>query len=369
MSWSISHRNSEACAAEAHAAVQRGDMNKAKELFTSAARFESDALENLATDKPRTLGITAVSAASLWYKGGELPTAERVAYRALAMDGIPQFAVQDLRELLQAIWNEQAQLAAGIKFIPGQVIVSVKGGEVVTGGAPLDLILSKVQTVQSLFFRTAEFLKSVPLRKKGPPSRELQEQCRPWLFQSVPGSYQFAVAIQKPAQAELFPKDGPEPAVLTETFLAILRAAGDDPSETLKEVVPDEEYRATFLKMTRNLAPTGKSFAQMEIRGPGDRKPVVLSSENRKTISETLRLPKSAADGGADDEAVLRGTLRALDLDKDWLEVSTNGHHQRVSGVGETIDDLIGPMVNHEVTVRVRKKGRSWQFIDIELEE
>jgi hypothetical protein len=86
----------------------------------------------------------------------------------------------------------QAQRKAGVSFASGQVVVSVKGREVVTGGAPLDAVLDKVQIIQSLFFRAAEYLKNIPLRKKGPPSKELQAQCGPWLFQSVPGSYQFA---------------------------------------------------------------------------------------------------------------------------------------------------------------------------------
>jgi hypothetical protein len=284
---------------------------------------------------------------------------------------MPVFAVDELRGLLQAIWNEQAQQQAGVSFVPGQVVVSVRGGEVVTGGAPFDLILNEVQIVQSLFYRTAEYLQSAPLRKKGPPPKELQERCRPWLFQSVPGSYQFAVAIQKPAQGEMFETDTPEPEVLTEKFLSILRAAGEDPAEALKVIVPKEDYRSTFLKLTRNLAPTGKVFDQMEIRGAGDRRPIVLSSSSRKVISETLRMPTEAVPAEiAGPETTLHGTLRALDLDNDWLEVSVDGTHKRVTGVGETVDDLIGPMVNREVNVRVRSGRRAaLTFIDIEQEE
>jgi hypothetical protein len=58
--------------------------------------------------------------------------------------------------------------------------------------------------------------------------------------------------------------------------------------------------------------------------------------------------------------------LRALDLDNDWLEVSVDGTHKRVTGVGETIEDVIGPMVNREVNVRVRSGRRvALTFIDI----
>jgi hypothetical protein len=42
----------------------------------------------------------------------------------------------------------------------------------------------------------------------------------------------------------------------------------------------------------------------------------------------------------------------------------------RSIGVGDVVDDLIGPMVNREVKVRARQNRRgTLSFIDIELEE
>ena len=373
MSWAVLHSESEALASAAHEALAHGEGDRAADLFRRAAKAEENALDAIEPEKPRTLGITATSAAALWYKAGRLDEAARLAHRASAMHGIPAFALHDLRELLQAIWNEQAQRDAGVSFVPGQVVVSVKGGEVVSGGAPLDVVLDKVQIVQSLFYRTAEFVKDLPLRRHGPPSKALQARCRPWLFQSVPGSYQFAVAIQKPAQAELFPSDDPEPEVLTQTFLSILRTAGEDPSEGLKAVVPKDDYRTTFLKMARNFAPTGKVVEQIEIRGSDDRIPITLSSGSRRLISDLLRNAvgdKRPALAAPDEETVLVGILRALHLDLDWIEVTVAEQHQRVVGVGDVVDDLIGPMVNREVRVRVRKNRRGiLSFIDIEQEE
>ena len=122
------------------------------------------------------------------------------------------------------------------------MVISVRGGQIVAGGAPLDLIVEKVQTVQSLFYRTAEYLKALPLRKKGPPSKELQELCKPWIFQSVPGSYQFTVAVQKPAQGELFPGADLDPEVLTRKFLAILKASCESPDMDLRQEVDKEDY-------------------------------------------------------------------------------------------------------------------------------
>jgi hypothetical protein len=372
MSWTLYHNQSETLAAAAHQAQAAADAKRAAELFEQAAVAEENALDSLGPDKPRTLGVTAISAAALWCKGGKPERAAQLAHRASAMQGMPAFALQDLREVLQTIWNEQAQHQAGVSFAPGQVVVSAKGGEVVSGGAPLDVILDKVQGIQNLFYRTAEFLKDLPLRRHGPPSKELQAQCRPWLFQSVPGSYQFVVAIQKPAQSDMFPADNPEPEVLTDTFLSILQAAADDPGDSLKAIVPDEDYRTIFLKMTRNLAPTGKVIEQIEIRGPRSGAAITLSPGSRRAISTTLR---PARDGQAeappaDNETVLSGVLRALHLDDDWIEVTAEGKHQRIIGVGDVVDDVIGPMVNKEVRVRVRKERRGKLiFVDIEQED
>src|SRR5262249_46030363 len=153
----------------------------------------------LDVSKIRTRAITAISAVSLWYKATIFDRAEQLAFSILADQTIPPFARKDLRDLVQAIWTESAKKAANVGFLPGQVFVSVKGGDVITGAAPLDLVLEKVQTIQSMFYRTIEFVKDMPLRPRGAPIREIQESCRPWLFQAAPGSYQFSVAIQQPS--------------------------------------------------------------------------------------------------------------------------------------------------------------------------
>jgi hypothetical protein len=378
MNWSSEHRESERLAAAAHETLRHGDAKRAQDLFARAAMAERRALDYIGPDKPRTFGITAVSAVSLLYKAGCLDEAEQLAHRAAANSDMPSFALAELRALLQTIWYEQAQTQAGTSFLPEQMIVSIKGGEVIAGGAPLDLILGKVQIIEKMFYRIAEFLKSLPLRKKASPSKEIQELCRLWLLQTVPGSYQFIVALRKPLRLGTFPADDPEPETLMNTFLSIVRAAGEAPDEELKTVVPNDDYRETFMKMTRDLAPGDKAFDQIEIRGAGDHKPIILSANSRKLISDRLRgsvfLPIGQVNevllaDGQTEEATLRGVLRAVDLDKGLLEVVVDGEREQVTGVGKVVDDLIGPMVNHEVRVRVRRgKRNALTFIDIEQE-
>jgi hypothetical protein len=373
MSWTKLHAESERLAAEGEEASRRGEHVHARSLYAQAAEAEARGLDFVDPGKRRTAGICSVSTVSLWFKAQEYVLAQQTAYKWLSKGWLPEFAVDQLKSLLQETWNEAARAKAGLKFLPGQINVSVSGGEVIAGGAPLDLVVNKVQTVQSYFYRTVEYLKGLPLRKRGFPDHEIQEMCRPWLFQSSAGSYQFAVAIQDPRQLELklFEEERPKAVEVAQKLLAILRASIEDPAELFAALVPEEDYRATFLRLTRNLAPTGKTFAQMEVRSLEEPHPITLGPSARKAISKALRSqrPKEDEQAEAKPEAV-RGILRALDLERDWLEVIVGDQQVRVHRVGETVDDVIGPMVNRPVVVDTVRdlKGR-YSFRDIELDE
>lgn len=371
MNWSESHKQSEQLASQAESAMRVGDHDRALDLYAQAADAEETALSLVDQGKPRTLGISCVSAISLRYKAHQFDKAESTAYRCLAIAGLPEFATEQLRSLLQSIWSEMVRQKAGVRFATGQVTVSVKGGQIVEGGAPLDLIVEKVQTVQNLFYRTAELLRGLPHRKRGGPTQEIQETCRPWLFQTVPGSYQFAVAVQDVRQTDLFKTDEPVAKDIASRFMGILRASIEDPEGALIELVRDEDYRGTFLKLARNLAPTGKTFSQMEIRSTDESHAITLVPDVRKAIAQTIRSssPQQITSDKLAEEN-LRGILRAVHLDQDWLEVTIGSDHVKVINVSEAVDDIIGPMVNKQVLVRVARdqKGKLL-FRDIEPDD
>jgi hypothetical protein len=374
MSWIDHHSKSEELDSKAEHERKRGSVEQAILLYRQAAEEECSALRFVAEGKARTYGITAVSAASLWYKARDPKMAEQVAHHALSSGILPAFASQQLRQLLQTIWSDEIRANSGVEFTKGEVLVSVSGGEVVLGGAPLDMILQKVKEVRGIFFRTIELLLNVPLRKKGEPSLEIQEQCRPWLFQAPPGSYQFAVRIEKPRQLPMFPTGVPGIEEVTEAFMEIVRASAEESGERLREIVPDEEYRSTFLKMTRNLAPTGKTFGKMEIKVADELMvpPVVLTPESRQVINEIIRPPKKPGDKEEPSPEQIHGILRNLHLDSDWLEIAmTYGERDtiRVYETGEIIDDIVGPMVNRRVVVDVARRKRKYIFRDIQLDD
>lgn len=367
MTWAELHTESERLAIEAQLALKARNTDQAIALYRQAAEIERQALDILDMSKVRTRGITAVSAVALWFKAREYIQAEQLAHSMLADPHIPSFAREEIRNLVQAIWTESSKQKAGVSFVPGQVMVSVKGGEVITGGAPLDLIVDKVQTIQSMFYRTIEFMRGVSHRRVGRPAKELQESCRPWLFQSVPGSYQFSVAIQKPIQPDFF-KEDIEPDRIAQHFLEIVSASAGDDATELERLVPDETYRNTFLKLSRNLSPTGKTFDRLELRTSGEVRPIALDVESRNNINQQLRKKSALPEKTEETEEELRGTLRAVHLDKDWIEIAVDGEAIHIDGLQDAVDDVIGPMVNRPVIVRaIRSAQNKFKFVDIEL--
>jgi hypothetical protein len=367
VSWKEFHSQSERLAIDAALADKGRQFETAKRLYREAAQLERKALEALDSSKLRTRGITAVSAVALWFKASAFVESEQLAYKMLSDETTPDFARVQLRNLVQAIWTEATKQQANVQFLPGQVFVAVKGGDVVTGGAPLDLIVDKVKTIQSLFYRTIEYLSGTPHRRTGAPAKELQESCRPWLFQTVPGSYQFSVSIQSPTQPDFF-KDQVQPERIARHFLDIVQATADDSMEQLQKLVVDADYRGTFLKLSRTLAPTGKQHDRIELRGATDGASVTLVPESRKAISAQIKNQAARPIKTDGQQVELRGVLRAVHLDRDWLDILVDGKSIHVVDVVDTVDDVIGPMVNRVVTVTAIKTNTDKvTYVDIEL--
>src|SRR6266508_3555274 len=104
MTWLEHHEESERLAAEAEVVSRAGDRALAAKLYAGAAVAEARALDALDPAKSRTLGISVVSAVSLYFKANELDQAQVAACRGLASERVPSFASEQLKSLLQSIW-------------------------------------------------------------------------------------------------------------------------------------------------------------------------------------------------------------------------------------------------------------------------
>ena len=364
MTWLEHHSLSEGYASEAELASRRGEFVRARELYQKAAQFEEQALQELGIDKLRTYSITAISAVSLYFKAAQWDEARILAYRCLASDKLLQFAWRQLEDLLDTIKIEQS----GIEFDDSHLLVSLKGGEILPGSGPMDLIIEKYQRMRALLYRTTEYMKQLPHRRRGEPNKLIQNSYRPWLFQATPGSYQFSVAFQETRQLEMFDGDDVSPEQIVDRLFGILQACAESPREGLLVSVPDYDYRNTFLKLTRDLAPTGKGFSQLNIQTASAPYTIAFFPATRYAINDVIRTSRPSAPNAKDVE--IRGTLRALHLDSDWIEVTASDNQSlRVDQAGEEVDDRIGPMVNHPVVVYATQIGGKFHFVDIEMDD
>ena len=368
MTWLEQHRLSERHASDAEVAKRSGEHAQAQELYAIAAHHEEVSLGTIASDKPRTYGIVAVSAVALRYKAAEFAEAKMLAYKCLASQRLPEFASRQIEDMLQSIMRG----LAGVYIEEAHMLVSLKGGAILYGGAPLGLIVEKSQKMRSLIYRTTEYLKNVPHRRRGEPIKEIREAYRPWIFQAEPGSYQFTVSVQKNRQLKLtlFDDDDLHPEQIVVQLFHILQACSESPYVGLSLVVPEDEYRISFLKLARDLTPTsgGTDFTHLHIQTASAPRAIGLNKNTRNAINEAIRANRQLSPD--EEEVEIRGILRALHLDSDWIRVvQDDGSNIRINRAGEEVDDRIGPMVNQPVIVRVAKSGAGVRFLDIELNE
>ncbi len=108
MSWMKHHSKSEKYAGQAEMVSRKGDLPEATKLYQLAAKEEEIALSKLDPGKKRTIGITAVSVASLWFKGKNFKKAANIAYKYLGSYSLPSFAIAQLQDILETIWKEES---------------------------------------------------------------------------------------------------------------------------------------------------------------------------------------------------------------------------------------------------------------------
>jgi len=97
------HRESEILASKAELLTRQNDMEAAKSFYAKAAAFEEAALKAVGSDKPRTLGILAVSTIALYYKGADYDSVKRLTRELFSQYQLPEFAISQINEILDEV--------------------------------------------------------------------------------------------------------------------------------------------------------------------------------------------------------------------------------------------------------------------------
>lgn len=374
---SSAHQRAQELASRAGLARREGNRGMARRLFSEAADLEGEELFRTSKDRVRTRSILAVSYVSMLYKSARYADAEHAIYQLMAGGDLMEFAEVQLRDLLESVFDEQS-LPEGYEYSGDELEFALRGGQVGFGTAPFDLILQTGTGLRNYVTRMTEFTGGFPFRPRGAAPNEVQRalQTRATVPQS--GSYRLSLRIVEPSQTVLFPEPkSVQPRRAIDTALEVMRLAAGGTSashQRLQEVVPDRQYRKAFLGILRNLAPTGRQAESLEVRRVGaDADPydrVYFTKASGEKMKDLLLYeePQEAS------ERVVHvdGVLRALHLDKRWLELALpDGKRLRYRTPKDALDDVIGPMVNRKVRATGRRRGKQtkleFDLLDIEV--
>ncbi len=371
MTWLEHHQRSERLASEAETA-----WRKAKRAYREAASAEMAALENIDRTKARTLGITVVSAAALYFKAREFSEAEKLARWWIDQGVLPRFADGKLKSLLWAIRTSRAAApsepvdVAGPEQALDLVWFSLDGGAAGGEGPPLGTVAGKMGTVEKIWYLTAEYGERIPFGESS-LRRSCRKRHRPSLVQVARGSFQFAVASEAEVRLggsdvsgsrEESPINQSIPNVAS-LLVKILGSGVSVPDRGFEEAVQSPDYRNEYLRLTAQLAPDGKQYDMLTIQSANGQ-PIQMDTTKGRQIR---KLWKESCNREEEGPRQLRGTLRAVDLDKHWLELTDDRQRWRVTGyAGDASENWIGSLLNHRVVVDVNVAGGKVGFRSIQ---
>lgn len=376
------HSRAQELASRAALRLRDGDKTGARDLYSQAADLEVAALQATPAAKPRTWGILAVSASALLYKARRYADAETLLHSLLQHRDLSPDVRTQLRDILDTVWDETT-LPDGFEYSPNEILVSLRGGSVGRGTAPLDVVLSKAADIRNLVTRALEWGANLPFRTRGLPPPDVMATLQARVTQPQAGSYRFSIRLAAPSQIPLFPElERVGIAGVTDSLFRVVEAATSgrpDSSHLLQSLVTSREYRGAMLKLLRNIVPSGQQVGEVELaqvtKGEGqepDFRAVRLVPGAITQIRDVLRA-ESPSTSEQFEDVEIRGTLRAVHLEDDWIGVVTADGFKKLVGVGELLDDVIGPMVNKKVLVRAQQrvgKGASKPTVtDVEVEE
>ena len=374
------HHEAEALAAAAESAARLGDAARARLYYGQAAAHEGLAVLPFRSGlKGRTFSILAVSHASLLYKAKQLETASRVTCAYLGDQLLNGWGRAKLAELLEVIWDEQVVTRAGLEYSGEELWFALRGGAIGAGTAPVDVALHYMNTANQLVYRSVEWSGKFPFRRRGVAPVEVRRTLQARATQPVVGSYRFSVRLVTTEQPSLFPEQTPkdriDPAEVSAFVVDFLRAAADPTDDKLARFVPDKDYRSALLQLTRNLVPReAEPVREVEVTrlSDGQVETALLHQFSGLAVKAAIERDRPA-NPSAIEPARVAGVLRALHLDKNWLEIAGDaGVVQKCETREDVLDDVVGPMVNKRVVATgrwVTRRGKqAFLMHDLELE-
>jgi len=367
-------------AEEAFIYKKQGKEEKAKELFQKALVLEQEAAEKLYISKEvePTRSILYRSAASLAFHVGDYETADRLVANGLAGYPPPEIK-EELKNLYEDINFERHLSSKGLLIDKNQWMMSLSGDAISYGGTAAEQLLTRVDKLTNIFYRTVERLLDVPYREHGGVNKSIKNAYGLYINAFSPGSFSVSFQVGKPdPQMKMFSelkelkKIEPD-EIVDEIFDCFEMIENEEPTK-LKERIGEEAYFENFVALTKQIAPDGNNVKMVgftSIRGGKDR-PVALRKK-RADIGDKPQ--KENIDDSKIEQTLvtLSGTLRHADspLSGKFGYVKLTEKERKITHdikVPKSImKDVVQPFFEEDVTVKVTKKNNKLYLDDINL--
>lgn len=357
-------------------ARMRGDEAAAVTHVQSAYELEAkaaDALLNEHGAEP-TRSVLFRSAATLANDCCRFTESEKLIHKALAGEPPAEIAAE-LEDLLEQVSFRRHLELRGVELGSEEIQMAITGKSVGFGMAPTDVFLSRVQSTETLLYRTAERKLNRPYRDRGRRDVQLAQSLE--LYMSVPRAACFAVTFRvggTPQQS--LPGLSPGEAVIDELVDCLqIYTQGDEAQ--LKDRIGEEAYYRNFVGLARTLQPDGAKvnmvgFTTMR-RGSTKRVAMTQAAAETPVLTSQNVVPDQGKKFKPDEELVhLRGELLIANATKKSgkqsgeIEIVTSGNVRvKVVVPPGLMSDIVKPLWESEVEVTGTRRGKKVHLLQI----
>lgn len=370
-------------AEEAFLLKKAGNIKEAKNLFIQALEIEERAAFMLPPQKDSepSRSIIFRSAASLALNSGEYEKADWLVANGLA--GFPPIEISEELKILYEEINFQRHLSAkGIVLSDKNWLMTIYGNATSYGKASADLLLTRVDKLSALYYRTVERLLKLPYRTNGSIRKDLKEKFGLYIDAFAPASFGISFHVGKPTnQLELdissdFTEDYINPEDVVDEVMACFQIFEMNQPEELKERISDEIYYENFVGLTKLIAPDGDRIKMVgfSINRSGEDRPVALK-QSQNQIRDSFAPPEQSEQL---DRKYIKKEFRGILMHAHSpmkrkhgvvkLQVLDEGKSSQIQIMVPIaiMKDVVQPFYEEEVRVQVTEKEDKFYLDEIE---
>jgi hypothetical protein len=333
-------------AEEAIVAKKHGRMEEFNRLCRHALELEIKAAKQIKTDDEPLRSALYCSAGILALNCEEYDTAEKLAATGIAGDP-PEEIAEELREIFERVNFRRHLALRGIVLDENEFQLSIMGKAVDDGLAPSDSIWMRIQTIETLVYRTFERLSHQPFKPT------LQKSFQVYISPARAGSYSVTLHIGQPELDQATP----QPSQVVDEILTCIRLLNEGREEEIKKRFSqsndDPEYFSSFISLAKRLAPDGEDIQQVGFtslrEGKEESIGLTRSQDQVKLVVANVRVSKEELN---QSPISIRGELVRADATQMEISIEDKEDNKTRIIVSEgTMSDIVRPLWEYEVEV------------------